>query len=163
MKCACVRRILISIIVSSRPLFTHFDATDIFVNQKSQKYFSSFCYQRKHDSFQYLMYYPHNKLCEVLFGPSNITDICETERSRMGAKQAMNVNNELLAKLERCTMYVSRRRVLSIEVFKTLKHLNPSLFQNKIFYRVSQKNRPAFERLLLPEYISNDILQYLTK
>ena len=27
--------------------------------------------------------------------------------------------------------------------------------------RVSQKKRPAFERLLLPEYISNDISQYL--
>ena len=25
------------------------------------------------------------------------------------------------------------------------------------------KKRPAFERLLLPEYISNDILQYLIK
>ena len=30
-----------------------------------------------------------------------------------------------------------------------------------VLYRVSQKKRPAFERLLLPEYISNDILQYL--
>ena len=28
-------------------------------------------------------------------------------------------------------------------------------------YRVSQKKRPAFERLLLPDYISNDNLQYL--
>ena len=27
-------------------------------------------------------------------------------------------------------------------------------------YQMSQK-RPAFERILLPEYISNDILQYL--
>ena len=26
------------------------------------------------------------------------------------------------------------------------------------FYRVSQKKRPAFERLHLPEYIRNDIL-----
>ena len=28
-------------------------------------------------------------------------------------------------------------------------------------YRVSREKSPAFERLLLPEYISNDILQYL--
>ena len=28
-------------------------------------------------------------------------------------------------------------------------------------YRVSQNKRQAFERLLLPEHISNDILQYL--
>ena len=31
------------------------------------------------------------------------------------------------------------------------------------FYRVSQKKRPAFGRLLLPDYISNDVLQYLIK
>ena len=30
-----------------------------------------------------------------------------------------------------------------------------------LFHRVSQKKRPAFEWLLLPEYASNDILQYL--
>ena len=41
------------------------------------------------------------------------------------------------------------------------KHLAISIF--KRLYRVSQKKRPAFERLLLPEYISNDILQYLIK
>ena len=28
---------------------------------------------------------------------------------------------------------------------------------------VSQEKRPAFQRLLLPEYISNEILQYLIK
>ena len=28
-------------------------------------------------------------------------------------------------------------------------------------YRVSQKKRPAFGRLLLPDYISNDVLRYL--
>ena len=32
-----------------------------------------------------------------------------------------------------------------------------------LLYRVSQKKLPAFERLLLPEYIINDILQYLIK
>ena len=35
--------------------------------------------------------------------------------------------------------------------------------QFSVVYRVSQKKRPAFERLLLPEYISNDILQYLIR
>ena len=40
--------------------------------------------------------------------------------------------SELLAKSERCTVYVSRLRVLCIEVFKTLKHLNPS-FMSDIF------------------------------
>ena len=34
---------------------------------------------------------------------------------------------------------------------------------NLVEYRVSQKKRPTFERLLLPEYISNDILQHLIK
>ena len=28
-------------------------------------------------------------------------------------------------------------------------------------YRVSHKKRPTFESVLLPEYIGNDILQYL--
>ena len=32
---------------------------------------------------------------------------------------------------------------------------------HQLFYRVSKKKRPAFERVLLPKYISNDILQYL--
>ena len=37
---------------------------------------------------------------------------------------------DLLSKSERCTMHVSRLRVLCIEVFKTLKNLNPSFMQD---------------------------------
>ena len=40
--------------------------------------------------------------------------------------------SELLEKSERCTMHVSRLRVLCIEIFKTLKHLNPP-FMSDIF------------------------------
>ncbi len=39
---------------------------------------------------------------------------------------------DLLVKSERCTMHVSRLRVLCIEIFKTLKNLNPS-FMHDIF------------------------------
>ena len=42
-------------------------------------------------------------------------------------------------------------------------HLPALLLQRQNTYRVSQKKRPAFERLLLPDYIRNDILQYLIK
>ena len=48
-------------------------------------------------------------------------------------------------------MYVSFAIVKSI--YKLLQYI----------YWVSEKKRPAFERLLLPEYISNDILQCLIK
>ena len=40
--------------------------------------------------------------------------------------------SELLEKSERCTMHVSRLRVLCIEIFKTLMHLNLS-FMSEIF------------------------------
>ena len=40
--------------------------------------------------------------------------------------------SELPAKSERCTMHVSGLRVLCIEVFKTLKHLNPP-FMGDVF------------------------------
>ena len=40
--------------------------------------------------------------------------------------------SDLLSKSERCTMHVSRLRVLCIEIFKTLKNLNPS-FMHDIF------------------------------
>ena len=40
--------------------------------------------------------------------------------------------SELLSKSERCTMHVSRLRVLCIEVFKTLKNIKPS-FMHDIF------------------------------
>ena len=40
--------------------------------------------------------------------------------------------SDLLLKSERCTMHVSRLRVLCIEVFKTLKNINPS-FMHDIF------------------------------
>ena len=40
--------------------------------------------------------------------------------------------SELLEKSGRCTMHVSRLRVLRIEIFKTLKHLNPP-FMSDIF------------------------------
>ena len=37
--------------------------------------------------------------------------------------------------------------------------MNERLIENQtVKYRVSKKKCPAFERLLLPEYISNDIL-----
>ena len=39
---------------------------------------------------------------------------------------------DLLLKSERCTMHASRMRVLCIEVFKTLKNINPS-FMHEIF------------------------------
>ena len=37
------------------------------------------------------------------------------------------------------------------------------LFVFKRYTGSVEKNRPAFERLLLPKYISNDILQYFIK
>ena len=59
--------------------------------------------------------------------------------------------------------YVSKRKLAQ----RTVLHLTcPSkhhISPGDNFYRVSQKKRPAFEKLLLPEYISNDIWQYLIK
>ena len=46
--------------------------------------------------------------------------------------------------------------------FIMFKHNTQSAKKEKI-YRVSQKKRPAFESLLVPEYISDDILQNLIR
>ena len=52
--------------------------------------------------------------------------------------------SELLEKSERCTMHVSRLRVLCTETFKTLMHLNPSfmsgIFKIKSSTRYSSRN-----------------------
>ena len=42
--------------------------------------------------------------------------------------------SELLSKSKRCTMHISRPRVLCIEVFKTLKNINPSFMHD--FFKI---------------------------
>ena len=45
--------------------------------------------------------------------------------------------NELLVKADKCTMLVARQRILCIEIFKTVKQLNPITFV-KIFIKKSE-------------------------
>ena len=59
-----------------------------------------------------------------------------------------------------------RKAVTVIDFAKYQAHSEPlfkkyNLLDFDNMYRVSHKKRPAFDSLLLPEYISNDILQYL--
>ena len=44
---------------------------------------------------------------------------------------------DLLLKSNRCTMLVARQRTLCIEIFKTLKNLNPSFMHNIFSFRTS--------------------------
>ena len=48
-----------------------------------------------------------------------------------------NSYNELLSMLEKCKMVISRQRALCIEMFKTVKQLNPSFMQNIFKLRTS--------------------------
>ena len=63
--------------------------------------------------------------------------------------------HELAGKSKGIRSPTINRRVRTMTIKSKLSYL---IF---VFYRVSQKTCPAFERLLLPEYISNDTLQYL--
>ena len=49
---------------------------------------------------------------------------------KMKKNENLSSYGDLLSKSERCTMHVSRLRVLCIEVFKNLKNLNPSFMQD---------------------------------
>ena len=45
--------------------------------------------------------------------------------------------NELLSMSEKCTMVISRQRALCIEIFKTVKQLNPPFMQNIFILQTS--------------------------
>ena len=46
--------------------------------------------------------------------------------------------NDLLSKSDKCTMLISRQRTLCIEIFKTVKQLNPPFMQNIFKLRTSR-------------------------
>ena len=57
----------------------------------------------------------------------------------------------------------TKRSGTSVPVSKNAPQGMILRFELFLEYRVGLKKRPAFERLLLPEYISNDILKYLIR
>ena len=69
-------------------------------------------------------------------------------------------SNQILRSQLLATMDLGRRYVT---VKSTHRSVLAGSYKEKLFIPGESEKRPAFERLLLPEYISNYDLQYLIK